>query len=143
MLFNPMISTQNGVLTPQSTASALYVAPAASQGHYWHDAGRVTWYGYGFYNNRTACGQRLTPTLIGVAHRTLPCGSLVKFKWHNKVLVVPVVDRGPYPCGYGHSCSLNRVYRWDWTAGTAKYFGGHYTRTGVKYHIVRRGNGKG
>src|SRR5688500_6354796 len=38
---------------------------------------KVTWYGPGFYGNRTACGQRLTRSTQGVAHRTLPCGTKV------------------------------------------------------------------
>ena len=32
----------------------------------------ATWYGPGFYGNKTACGIELTETLVGVAHRTLP-----------------------------------------------------------------------
>src|SRR3712207_8762999 len=39
-----------------------------------------TWYGPGFYGNRTACGQRLTTTILGVAHRTLPCGTKVALR---------------------------------------------------------------
>ena len=35
----------------------------------------ISWYGPGLYGNGTACGQRLTKGLVGVAHRTLPCGT--------------------------------------------------------------------
>src|SRR5262245_16175590 len=39
----------------------------------------ATWYGPGLYGNGTACGQTLRPGTIGVAHRTLPCGTTIKF----------------------------------------------------------------
>jgi hypothetical protein len=54
----------------------------------------ASYFGPGLYGNRTACGQTLTTTLQGVAHRTLPCGSLVRLAYAGAV-VVPVVDRGP------------------------------------------------
>jgi hypothetical protein len=55
----------------------------------------ASWYGPGFYGNRTACGLTLTTTLQGVAHRTLPCGTLVHLKHGTSEVTVPVVDRGP------------------------------------------------
>ena len=70
-------------------------APVASSGG-WRNAPIVTWYGPGFYGNRTACGVRYTRTIVGVAHRTLPCGTLVRFRWHGMTAVAPVIDRGPY-----------------------------------------------
>ena len=56
----------------------------------------ATWYGPGLYGRKTACGQTLTPALVGVANRTLPCGTLVKMTYAGHALVVPVIDRGPY-----------------------------------------------
>src|SRR5215471_7928543 len=38
----------------------------------------ATWYGPGLYGNKTACGETLLPNTIGVAHRSLPCGTTVK-----------------------------------------------------------------
>jgi rare lipoprotein A (RlpA)-like double-psi beta-barrel protein len=55
----------------------------------------ASYYGPGFYGNRTACGQTLTTTLQGVAHRTMPCGTLVHLKYGANEVTVPVVDRGP------------------------------------------------
>jgi hypothetical protein len=55
----------------------------------------ASYYGPGLYGNRTACGQTLTTTLQGVAHRTLPCGTLVHLKYGANEVTVPVVDRGP------------------------------------------------
>ena len=62
----------------------------------WNVAPTVTWYGPGFYGGRTACGQRYTRQLVGVASRTLPCGTLVQFRWHGISVVAPVIDRGPF-----------------------------------------------
>lgn len=62
-------------------------------------AAGATWYGPGFYGHQTACGQTLEPETIGVAHRTLPCGSTVKLAYRGHTLVTQVIDRGPYTPG--------------------------------------------
>jgi rare lipoprotein A (peptidoglycan hydrolase) len=59
----------------------------------------ASWYGPGFYGNRTACGQTYTPEIAGVAHRTLPCGTLVVIEYRGRTMIVPVIDRGPYIAG--------------------------------------------
>jgi rare lipoprotein A (peptidoglycan hydrolase) len=59
----------------------------------------VSWYGPGLYGNRLSCGGRLTPGTLGVAHKTLPCGTRVTLRRGNRVVRVPVVDRGPYVGG--------------------------------------------
>ena len=59
----------------------------------------ASWYGPGFYGNRTACGQTFTSRLLGVAHRSLPCGYLVTIRYNGRYKTVPVVDRGPYISG--------------------------------------------
>jgi len=59
----------------------------------------ASWYGPGFYGNRTACGQTYTPEIVGVAHRTLPCGTLVVIEYRGRTMTVPVIDRGPYVAG--------------------------------------------
>lgn len=75
----------------------------------WHRDPNVSWYGPGFYGQRTACGQTLTEELQGVAHKTLPCGTLVTFRNAAGVIVtVPVIDRGPYVAGR----------QWDLTGAT-------------------------
>jgi len=61
----------------------------------WKTAG-ASWYGPGLYGRRTACGQRLRPNTLGVAHKNLPCGTAVKFRHRGRVLVTRVIDRGPY-----------------------------------------------
>jgi rare lipoprotein A len=59
----------------------------------------VSWYGPGLYGNKLSCGGRLTPGTLGVAHKTLPCGTRVTLRHGNRVVRVPVVDRGPYVGG--------------------------------------------
>jgi rare lipoprotein A (peptidoglycan hydrolase) len=71
----------------------------------------ATWFGPGFYGHATACGQKLTPKLVGVASRTLPCGTLVQIGYRGHRLTVPVLDRGPY----GHNGAA-----WDLTSGAAR-----------------------
>jgi hypothetical protein len=65
----------------------------------WRLDPEISWYGPGFYGNGTACGQRYTETIMGVAHRSLPCGTLVSFKHRGVEITVPVIDRGPYVGG--------------------------------------------
>lgn len=59
----------------------------------------VSWYGPGFYGRRTACGKTYTTTIIGVAHRSLACGTKVEFRYAGKVVIATVIDRGPYVAG--------------------------------------------
>jgi rare lipoprotein A len=56
----------------------------------------ATLYGPGFWGSRTACGQVLRRHTLGVANRTLPCGMPVAIYYQGRVIVVPVIDRGPY-----------------------------------------------
>ncbi len=73
----------------------------------------ATWYGPGLYGNRTACGQKLTKELVGVAHKTLPCGTLVEVAYGGTSVVGPVVDRGPFVKGMS----------WDLTSAAAELLG--------------------
>jgi rare lipoprotein A len=58
-----------------------------------------SWYGPGFYGNRTACGQTLTTSTLGVAHRSMPCGTRLRLRHRGRTVVVRVIDRGPYVAG--------------------------------------------
>jgi rare lipoprotein A len=73
----------------------------------------ATWYGPGLYGNTTACGQTLTKDLVGVAHKSLPCGTMVEVAYRGTSIVVPVVDRGPYAKGM----------TWDLTSAAAEQLG--------------------
>jgi hypothetical protein len=74
---------------------------------------KATWYGPGLYGKRTACGQRLRPGTLGVAHRTLPCGTRVTFYHGGHFVTVAVIDRGPF----------RRGVAWDLTAAAASRLG--------------------
>ena len=73
----------------------------------------ASWYGPGLYGRRTACGQTLRATTIGVAHRTLPCGTPVRFTYRGFSVVAAVIDRGPFVRGRA----------WDLTAAASKALG--------------------
>jgi rare lipoprotein A (peptidoglycan hydrolase) len=64
----------------------------------WHPR-MASYFGPGLYGNRTACGQILRHRTTGVAHRTLPCGSRVAVYHAGRVVVLPVIDRGPFRSG--------------------------------------------
>jgi rare lipoprotein A len=59
----------------------------------------ASWYGPGFYGNRTACGQTLGTGTLGVAHRTLPCGTRLRVRLGSRSVAVRVIDRGPFHYG--------------------------------------------
>jgi len=60
----------------------------------------ASWYGgKTMWGRSTACGQVLQPTTIGVANKTLPCGTMVKLRYNGRAITVPVIDRGPYVAG--------------------------------------------
>src|SRR5258708_2450565 len=65
-----------------TTASSEVQAGAGLAFSSWRSAG-ATWYGPGLYGRHTACGETLRPGTIGVAHRSLPCGTAVKFVFHG------------------------------------------------------------
>src|SRR3954447_11737068 len=62
-------------------------------------AALATWYGPGFYGHHTACGQVLSHRIMGVAHKTLPCGTPVEISFGGQTITVPVIDRGPFSGG--------------------------------------------
>jgi rare lipoprotein A (RlpA)-like double-psi beta-barrel protein len=94
---------------PKVVAKPPTTSTASSTGGSWNRDPEVSWYGPGFYGNRTACGLALTKTLIGVAHRTLPCGTRITFRnpKNGRTVTARVVDRGPYVAGR----------QWDLTGG--------------------------
>jgi rare lipoprotein A len=56
----------------------------------------ASWYGGG---GSLACGGWLTSSTMGVANKTLPCGTLVTLRYGHRSVRVPVIDRGPYVAG--------------------------------------------
>jgi rare lipoprotein A len=82
-----------------------------------HRPAVATWYGPGFYGRRTACGLRMSRSLLGVAHKRLPCGTPVALLYKGRRITVPVVDRGPF----------RPRTTWDLTAATARALGFEHT----------------
>jgi rare lipoprotein A len=76
---------------------------------------QASWYGPGLYGNRLGCGGRLTASRLGVANKSLPCGTKVTLRHGRRTLRVRVIDRGPYVAG--------REY--DLTRATARRLGFH------------------
>jgi peptidoglycan lytic transglycosylase len=73
----------------------------------------ASWYGPGLFGNKLGCGGTLTTGSVGVANKSLPCGTKVTLRHHGRVLRVRVIDRGPYVGG--------REY--DLTSATARKLG--------------------
>src|SRR6187431_909593 len=98
-----------GVAGAQAATGGLSsVTPSAASGSAVDDEGLTfgawryggaSWYGPGLWGNKTACGQTLRPRTMGVAHKTLPCGTTVKFVYHGRAAITEVIDRGPYVHG--------------------------------------------
>ncbi len=108
------LATTGGAVAPsEAPPPPTLPAPQASKTRI-HSSGIATWFGPGFYGKRTACGQTLTPATVGVANRTLPCGTLIKVTYAGRSVTVPVLDRGPYS-GIGAD--------WDLTGGAALALG--------------------
>lgn len=62
------------------------------------------------YGHGVACGGILRVPELGVANKTLPCGTEVTFRYGGRAIRVPVIDRGPYIPGR----------EWDLTGATAE-----------------------
>ncbi len=65
---------------------------------YYHESGKASYYGSGFYFNRTAGGERFFPFSYTAAHRTLPIGITVMVvnKDNHEKVYVRINDRGPF-----------------------------------------------
>jgi rare lipoprotein A len=111
------MTTRATVGVPVETGAALAAAAPLEATMTVYRPARATWYGPGFYGRTTACGLRMTRRLLGVAHRTLPCGTLVALTYKGDAITVPVVDRGPF----------RRGHRWDLTFAAATALGFTHT----------------
>ena len=111
-----------GVYKVKAVAQATYSAEragSASKQVNVYRAAQASYYGPGLYGNGTACGRTLTPSTLGVANKSLPCGTMVTFRYRGNTVRVPVIDRGPF--------AGNR--EWDLTAATKAKLG--FGSTGV------------
>ena len=108
-------------LTPQEVIESPELAPAppAPRVKVMPDVvqvitGEASWYGPGFYGNRTANGEIYRPGTMTAAHRTLPFGTKVRVTnlWNGRSAVIRINDRGPFvghrviDLGHGAASSL-------------------------------------
>ncbi len=105
------------VISQPASSNASAAAPTVTITVY--RSALATLYGPGFYGQQTACGQRLGRSTIGVANRTLKCGTKVAIYYRGRTMVVPVIDRGPYANGAD----------WDLTEATGRAIGINTTVT--------------
>ena len=80
--------TADGIVGPMTRAA---MAPRKRR--------MASWYGPGLYGNEMACGGKLTKSTFGVAHKSLPCGTKVAIAHGGRIVIAPVVDRGPFVKG--------------------------------------------
>lgn len=88
--------------TGDALAAGIAAMPTATATVY--RAATATW--YSMPGSRTACGVRLRRSTMGVAHRTLPCGTRVDVTWGGRSVTVPVIDRGPFVRGVHYDLTL-------------------------------------
>ena len=83
---------------PFATAPAID-APALQVARVYH--GNASWYGPGFFGNRTANGELFRRGTMTAAHRSLPFGTRVRVTnlWNGRSAVVRINDRGPFHGG--------------------------------------------
>jgi rare lipoprotein A len=116
MVAAPAASAQTGGVAGGTGTTTTTTDPAAqpsTSAGSWTTYKSATWYGPGFWGKSTACGTTLTPQTLGVAHRSLPCGTQVTFSYGGASVTATVIDRGPFHKGYA----------WDLTKRTAKMIG--------------------
>jgi rare lipoprotein A (peptidoglycan hydrolase) len=81
---------------------------------------------YTDYGQGVACGGILHVNTLGVANKTLPCGTRVVFRYGGRAILVRVIDRGPYIAGR----------EWDLTGATAEAL--HFPGLGpIQWTLVR------
>jgi hypothetical protein len=118
----PLAQAQTGGTTTPTVSPTPTPAPPPPTGvSTWTVYKKATWYGPGFWGETTACGIVLQRTVIGTAHKGLPCGTQVAFRFKTRVVYATVIDRGPYRKGFA----------WDLTKKAAKRVG-----------FLKRGSGK-
>jgi hypothetical protein len=93
-------------------------------GGLWHTS-QASWYGSELYGHHTACGEVYGPNLLEVANKTLPCGTLVEFKYKGRIVRAPVLDRGPYVAGR----------EWDLSAALCQALN-HCFTGGIQWRLV-------
>ena len=107
-------------IAPRSEVISLFsptLPPIAEPSVVSVSTGEASWYGPGFYGNRTASGEVYRPGTMTAAHRTLPFGTRVRVTnlWNGRTAVIRINDRGPFVAhrvidlGHGAATTLGLV----------------------------------
>lgn len=93
---DPSVKTKTEWETKFEQKIPTYTVPLASVYR-----GEASWYGPGFYGNRTANGEIYRPGTMTAAHKNLPFGTKVRVTNLNngRSQIVRINDRGPYVGG--------------------------------------------
>ncbi len=88
-----MKNTNRAALVAATAVAGLMVAASASPAL--AQCGRASWYAL---HSKTASGERMNPSAMTAAHRSLPFGTKIKVtnKNNGKSVVVRINDRGPF-----------------------------------------------
>jgi hypothetical protein len=101
---------------------------------------KATW--YNLSGRTTACGQRLRNRTLGVAHRSLPCGTKVVIGYRGHWVRTKVIDRGPYAKGAKGAIAkgaptTKHAYDRDWDMTQRVAHRLHFEAVGVdKVHVA-------
>jgi rare lipoprotein A len=79
----------------RGTGSARQASSGPAQVNVYRGAA-ASYYGPGLYGGGLACGGTLRPGTIGVANRSLPCGTRLTLRYGRRSVRVQVIDRGPF-----------------------------------------------
>lgn len=112
--------------SPQAGTATPHAAPATPEGDGWSTC-RASWYGEECFGNSTADGTYYDEDAWGVAHRSLPMGTLVEITYDGVTVTAPVFDRGPFVAG--------RTF--DLSAAVARSLGFSGVQT-ISYRVVAR-----
>jgi rare lipoprotein A len=89
---------KNKIVAASGLALAASLTLAVSTGSASAQCGRASWYAL---HSRTASGERMNPSAMTAAHRSLPFGTKVKVtnRRNGRSVVVRINDRGPFVKG--------------------------------------------
>jgi len=90
--------TATPVASPPPVAQPAQQETPAPESGGWQTC-RASWYGAECYGNSTANGTYYDANAWGVAHRSLPFGTLIEIEYGGVTVTAPVFDRGPYVGG--------------------------------------------
>lgn len=99
---SPQLAGPSSASDPSAVTTAARDDPAAGSlvvASWYGSSWNTDAHGDRFLGNVMACGDMYRPEIVGVAHKTLPCGSVVTLSYGGQTVRITVVDRGPFMDG--------------------------------------------